>query len=55
MGECAGTPERVEVQGAVVCRWRLPEDEELDEEEDDQGDGELAQQKALRERESVDV
>jgi hypothetical protein len=50
VSERAGTAQRVEVQGAVIGRRRLAEDEELDEEEDDQRDGELAQQEALRER-----
>lgn len=36
-----------------VGRGRFAKDEELDEEEDEQGNGELAQQKALGEGEAV--
>jgi hypothetical protein len=37
-----------EVQGAGVGRGGLAKDEELDEAEDEEGDGELAEEEALR-------
>ena len=52
MGESAGAAEGGEVQGAVVCRGKFAEDEEFDEEEENQGDGELAEEETLREGET---
>ena len=52
MGEGAGAAEGGEVQGAVVGRGEFAEDEEFDEEEEDEGDGELAEEEALREGET---
>lgn len=55
MGERSGATERTEVQGAVVGRGRLAKDEELDEAEDEDGNGELAEEEALREGEAGGV
>lgn len=52
VGEGAGAAEGGEVQGAVVGRGEFAEDEEFDEEEEDEGDGELAEEEALREGET---
>lgn len=52
VGEGAGAAQAAEVHGAVVGRGQLAEDEELDEDEDDERDGELAQEEALREGEA---
>lgn len=52
VGEGAGAAEGGEVQGAVVGRGEFAEDEEFDEEEEDEGDGELAEEEALHEGET---
>jgi hypothetical protein len=52
VGECSRAPERVEVQRAVIGRRWLSKNEELNKEEDQERDGELSEEKALREREA---
>jgi hypothetical protein len=53
VGECACTAERTEVQRAVICTGWFAKDEELYEEEDQESNGKLAEEEALREGEAV--
>ena len=53
VGERPCASEGGEVQGAVIGGGRFSKDEELYEEEDEEGDGGLAEEEALREGETM--